>query len=330
MVVVVASLMMTGCVARRIAWSPDGAHAAIFAGDGLHLCGPDGALSETILPGDGMGQWFSDSRRLAVVSVITGQSWQDMEKILPPQECRRAEQGGKAILDALKAGRSFTGAYNNMDGFGEYEKNASVAYLLQKEGAREQAGSYWDEMQQKQASVVQLRVGTLADGKLALGPPIVSTLRKFSDIRVSPAGTLIAYTSESDKDQEVELHLVPVDASAPPVLIAKSAAYCPDWSPDGRFLLYIRAINEATVGDQVCLGSLTRTAVQFTAGKIEVQTNSDDLAGLLFNVNSKVRCPPDGRIISAATSIFPAPLWTCLNSRNSSRWTPNARPPSSL
>jgi hypothetical protein len=71
---------MAGCVSRRIAWSPDGMHAAIFAGDGLHLCGPDGAISEAILPDHGLVEWFPDSHRLAVVSEVGKQTWKDLEK----------------------------------------------------------------------------------------------------------------------------------------------------------------------------------------------------------------------------------------------------------
>ena len=105
-------LLMTGCVSRRIAWSPDGAHAAIFAGDGLHLCGPDGALSETILPGNGLAEWFSDSHRLAVVSEVGKQSWKDLQKVLSPEERERVMQGGKTVLAEFKAGHSFAYAFN--------------------------------------------------------------------------------------------------------------------------------------------------------------------------------------------------------------------------
>jgi hypothetical protein len=296
-------LLMTGCVARRIVWSPDGAHAVVFAGDGLHLCGPDGALSEMILPGEGQADWFSDSHRLAVMTVTGKQSWEDLQKVLSPEERQRIVEGGKTVLDEFKAGRNLTDALNTLTAVRDYEKDAVAAYLVERAGTKEQAGTNWDALRQKEASVVQIRIGTLEDGKLALGPPLINSLRGIVDIRVSPAGTAIAYTAEGDKKDESQLLVIPTDGSAPPQLVAKDTAYCSDWSVDGHALLYVHAINEATTGDEICLGSLTRRGILNAAGKIEIRTNADDLAGLLFDANNKVRCLSDGRIIFAAADI---------------------------
>jgi len=296
-------LLMTGCVSRRIAWSPDGAHAAIFAGDGLHLCGPDGTLSELVLPGDGMAEWFPDSHRLAVVSEVGKLSWKDVDKVLSAEERERVVAGGKTVLEQFKAGHSLTDALNTLTSLGDYEKNAVAVYLAQKEGTKEQAGINWDDLRQKEASLIQIRIGRLEEGKLALGPPLLNSLQKILDIRVAPAGTAIAFTGEGDRKDELQLLVVPVDGSTPPRLAAKNTAYCSDWSVDGHSLVYVRAVNEPTGDDQICLGSLTRRVVLNAAGKIEIQTNADDLAGLLFDANNKVRCLSDGRIVFSALDL---------------------------
>ena len=302
-IVAALSLLMTGCVARRIVWSPDGAHAAVFAGDGLHLCGPDGTLSETILPGEGLAEWFPDSHRLAVVSEGGKQSWKDIQKFLSLEERQRIEQGGKTVLDELKAGHNLDSAFNALADLGDYEKNAVGIYLAESEETKEKAGTNWDALQQKEANVIQIRIGTLEDGKLLLGPPVINSLRKILDIRVSPAGNAIACTVEGDKKDEFQLMVLPTDGSAPPQLVAKNTAYCSDWSVDGQSLVYIRALNQGASGDDLCLGSLTRRGILDAAGKIEVQTNAADLAGLLFDVNNKVRCLGDGRIVFAAADL---------------------------
>ena len=296
-------LLTPGCVSRRIAWSPDGAHAAIFAGDGLHLCGPDGALSEIILPGDGLAEWFPDSRRLAVVSEIGKLSWKDVDKVISAEERERVMAGGKTLLDQFKAGHNLMDDLNSLAGLGDYEKDAVAVYLAQAEGTKEQAGTNWDNLRQKEARMIQIRIGRLEEGKLALGPPVLNSLQKIVDIRVAPAGTAIAFTGEGDKDSDFRLLVVPVDGSAPPRLVAKNTAYCSDWSTDGHSLVYVRAINVSTSDDQISLGSLTRRGILNAAGKIEIQTNADDLAGLLFDANNKVRCLSDGRIVFAAADI---------------------------
>jgi Tol biopolymer transport system component len=138
---------------------------------------------------------------------------------------------------------------------------------------------------------------------LALGPPLLNTLRKILDLRVSPTGTAVAYTAQGDKDPELQLLVVPADGSAPPQVVARNTASCSDWSADGHSLLYIRASNEAASTDQTCLASLTRRGILNAAGKLEIQTNADDLAGLLFDPNNEVRCLRDGRIIFAAADV---------------------------
>ena len=296
-------LLITGCAPRRIAWSPDGAHAAIFAGDGLHLCGPDGALSEIVLHGEGMAEWFPDSHRLAIVSEVGKQSWKDLEKVISPEERERVVEGGKALLDQFKAGRNLTSALKTLNGLGEYEKNAVAVYLAQNEGTKEQAGTNWDNLRQKEASMIQIRIGTLEEGKLALGPPLLNSLRKVFDIRVAPTGTAIAFTAEGNRERELQLLVLPADGSAPPQLVAKNTAVCSDWSVDGHSLVYIRAINTPPSDDQISLASLTRRGILNAAGKIQIQTRADDLAGLLFAANNKVRCLSDGRIVFASADI---------------------------
>jgi hypothetical protein len=296
-------LLITGCVGQRIAWSPDGAHAAIFAGDGLHLCGPDGALSEIVLHGKGMAEWFPDSYRLAVVSEVGKQSWKDLETVISPEERERVVEGGKALLDQFKAGHNLTGALKTLNGLGDYEKNAVAVYLAQNEGTKEQAGTNWDNLRQKEASMIQIRIGTLEEGKLALGPPLLNSLRKILDIRVAPTGTAIAFTAEGNREGDLQLLVLPTDGSAPPQLVAKNTAFCSDWSVDGHSLVYIRAINTLPSDDQISLASLTRRSILNAAGKIQIQTKADDLAGMLFDTNNKVRCLSDGRIVFASADI---------------------------
>jgi hypothetical protein len=294
---------MTGCVGRRIAWSPDGAHAAIFAGDGLRMCGPDGALSQLVLPGEGLAEWFPDSRRLAVVCEVKKQSWLDMEKVISTEERERVVEGGKVVLDQLKAGHKLDDALNALNGPGDYVKSAVAAYLAQNEGTKEQSGTNWDDLRQRDASMIQIRIGTLEDGKLTFGPPLFNCLRKIFDIRVGPTGTAIAFTSEGATENELLLWALPTDGSAPPQLVAKSTAICSDWSVDGHSLVYIRAINPSAGDDQISLGSLTRRGILDDAGKIQIQTKADDLAGLLFDAGNKVRCLGDGRIVFAAADV---------------------------
>ena len=55
--------------------------------------------------------------------------------------------------------------------------------------------------------------------------------------------------------------------------------------------------------NQLSLASLTRRGVLNASGQIEIQTNAEDLVGLLFDANNKVRCLGDGRIVFSSADI---------------------------
>lgn len=296
--------LITGCVSQRIAWSPDGAHAAIFAGDGLHLCGPDGALSEVILTGEGIAQWFPDSRRLAVVSVVEGQSWNEVEKILSAEERKRISEGAKILLDQLKAGHSASDGLKALTGFGEYEGKAVVAYLAQSDEAKDLPEAAREALHPNEATVIRIQVGTVEKGKLVLGPAVVNVLRKVVDIRVSPTEKAIALTMEGDKEDATDLFVAPVDRSAAPQLVSRNTAIGSDWSSDGRSLVYLAAVKKGhPADDAIGLGSLSRRGVLNASGKIEVQEKAEDLVGMLFESLNKVRCLSGGRIVFAAAEV---------------------------
>jgi hypothetical protein len=238
-----------------------------------------------------------------VATEVGKQPWTDIDKVISSEERERLMQGAKTVLAEFKAGPGLADAFNALNGLGDYEKNAIAAYLAQSEGTKETAGTNWDALQQKEASVLQIRIGTLNEGKLMFGPALVTTLRKIVDIRICPTGSAIAYTAEGDKKDELQLLVVATDGSAPPQLVANNTACCSDWSVDGRSMLYARSLNDGASSDQICLGTLTRRAVLSAEDKIAIQTNAEDLAGFLFDANNKVRCLSDGRIIFAAADL---------------------------
>jgi hypothetical protein len=84
-----------------------------------------------ILPGEGLAEWFPDSRRLAVVSSVEKTSWKDMQELLAPEERQRIVQEGKTVLDGLKTGHSLDQAFSALPKLGDNDKNAVEAYLAE-------------------------------------------------------------------------------------------------------------------------------------------------------------------------------------------------------
>jgi Tol biopolymer transport system component len=234
---------------------------------------------------------------VAVATEVGKQSWADLQKAIQPDEVQRISAAGQTVLDQFKAGKDFNDVMGQLTNFTDYEKSALAVYLAQKEGAKEQIGTNWPGLPEKMASVIQIRTGLRSNGGIAFDAAIVSTLRKVFDLRISPQGTAIAYSEEGEGKDEVELLVITTNGTVPQ-LVEKDTSYCADWSPDGRALVYTRAANGSAI-NEIALGLLSRRNVLDAAGRIQIQKNPEDLAGLLFDVGDKVRCLGDGRIVFA-------------------------------
>jgi hypothetical protein len=99
------------------------------------------------------------------------------------------------------------------------------------------------------------------------------------------------------------LIVVPADGSSPWKVVSEDSCGHPDWTKDGRCLVYINAVGAMTSDDDLRLGALTRREVINASGAVEVQTNHDDLAGMLFDSNLGARCLSDGRILFVASDL---------------------------
>jgi dipeptidyl aminopeptidase/acylaminoacyl peptidase len=145
-------------------------------------------------------------------------------------------------------------------------------------------------------------VGKIGGDQIAVGAPLIQTLKAPVPlgIRISPTQTVIALVTDAGSRHGSRLWLAAADGSAPAKIVSDDAGTHPDWTRDGRSLVYINATGAMTTDDDLRLGSLVRRQVINAAGAVEIQTNHEDLAGLLFAAYLGVRCFDDGRILFVA------------------------------
>ena len=95
------------------------------------------------------------------------------------------------------------------------------------------------------------------------------------------------------------LLVAPCDGSTAPAVVSKRAAAYPDWSPDGRVLVYFEAAGTSAGDDDLRLGTLVRQEVVNAAGVLEPgeEPDPDYLAGGMFSSHARVRCLQDGRVL---------------------------------
>jgi hypothetical protein len=296
-------ILLAGCVTQRIVWAPDGKHAAVIGEKGLYICDPDGKLTGLLVPDVVLAGWFPDSERLALVRGVKYKTWKEAVAVMPEGQRGRIEEAGQGLIKALKAGAEFNAARAGVQGLSEDERSQLDVYLREGDGMERLAGTNWPSLQSTVLEGMELLVGRLTDGKVRLGPELVGILDGIREVRVSPGGVAIAYVAEGPGKDEHTLRVVMADGSAPSQVVSEQTALYPDWAADGRSLYYVKAMHSAADAQELDLGVLTRRGVLDATGHIELQEKPDELAGLMFDPSTKVRCLDDGRVVFSALPV---------------------------
>jgi dipeptidyl aminopeptidase/acylaminoacyl peptidase len=306
LIFILASLLLltSGCGVRRIAWSPDGKRAAVLGEDGLYFCDATGKLSGVQVSNVAMAEWFADSQRLALIRVANTPSWQEIAPHLRAEERDQIVEQGQTVWREMNAGHDWRSLLNTFD-----RSDAITVYLKTIDGVKQKSGLEWPLLEPKEATVFELYVGTIQGNQVALGRTLLETLQQPlpMGLRVSPTGSAIALSTAAGKRHGARLMVVASDGAAPGQVVSEEACAHPDWSRDGRSLLYVNATGAMSSEDDMRLGELTRRQVINSAGAVEVANEHDDLAVVLFDLNLGVRALADGRILFVALDV-PLPV----------------------
>jgi hypothetical protein len=162
----------------------------------------------------------------------------------------------------------------------------------------------WDDVASKKVEIHELVMARIDGEKIVTGTPLHEGLGEIREIRPSPGDKTIAFVTEMTpaKDKGLRLMVVPVNASTP-VAVADRVASYPDWTADGRSLVYVQASGTASGKDDLLLGVLVQSGVLDANSRINIATEQNYLAGWIFSDSSRVRCLQDGRILFNAAEV---------------------------
>ena len=289
-------VVLAGCFPeKRIFWSPDGKTAAVIANERLYFCDGAGALTPPLLSNAMTVAWLGNAQDLVVELKFPAQSWPDLTNLVSQTTVTEVAETARRLLPQLKQGAKADEllqdyARSNGDGFVSAVKiywrdcHSEEVFDLQAKEAEELE-------KERSADVIVLQRMTYQDGQLVPGRELSRNFDPALELRPSPQGKLLAYATSAG------LVVTPVDGSAPPRLLdGSTVAMFFDWTPDGRSLVYIKTAYEKNKRD-VTLGVLARRRICNEEGMLEPAEECEDLAGLLFDEASKVRCMRDGRIL---------------------------------
>lgn len=321
---IVVALVISGCVPERYQWSPDGKWMTVLTDKGLYLANSNGGLQSSNVPGAFLVDWFGDSKRILIARDIEAAHWDDLNQYLTPEQIRSvtaiSEHARPAILDydwskgaawqnfetdfikQEKAAGRDTKVLTDLDG-------AVAVYLRDHDDGALHAKlppARWNDLTSATQSFYCVKVYAVDETGFTAGPQLMISLKKPNELRVSPTGAAAAIVVPMEDDsQHNGLWVASTDGDRPAVLISDSAAWYPDWTSDGKYVVYARAVENA---EKAPIGTISRTLVAQQSGQLLAQPgNREDLAGILYNDMTRVRCLKDGRIVfNSAEMTLPA------------------------
>ncbi|MGA2230668.1 MAG: hypothetical protein ABSH22_07190 [Tepidisphaeraceae bacterium] len=347
---VVILVAIAGCVPEKYQWSPDGQTMTVLSNDGLRFADPDGKLQPAMLPGVSLVSWFPDSHRILVGRAVSPATWADLVQYLTPEQIQDVTTAAGHARDFAmqydwtkvegenwswssfaaelknneeKSGRDTT-IYDSLGGaVATCFRDHRDAALTQKIPA-----ARWDDLANIDQDVFVVEVDTVHPDAIETGPRLMTSLRGACELRVSPKGQAAIVVIPADKDdqgdQPCELWVAATDASRPPIEISTHCAWYPDWTADGRDVVFVQTTDEHPHKGDTWLGSIDSIQVVGDDGKLmknipppaatqpagaSVADDPDrlgsptELAGLICNPFTRVRCLADGRIFFACVQV---------------------------
>ena len=292
--------LLPGCIPeQRVIWSPDGRQAMVLGREdelqSLYLCDGNGALSPRLFEHVHLAAWRPDSRGIILVrSHFTG-SWTELEPFLSTMERDEIAQAAGAV----RAGHARTGGFEILESIDAVDnfKNAVMLYLRHHHAGLFKA----QEKAPLRVLVNRIQTGTVQDQTIQIDKTVSCSTMPVWGLRVSPANRAVAYTL-GDSGGKLSLYIASLDETPRVKRIAEHVSMYPDWSADGRSVVY--AVSSGKADGGLSLGAVAQTRVADTSGRLlKEETEREELVGLIMNNLIRVRCLPDGGIVFSAFEI---------------------------
>lgn len=323
--------ILSGCVPKNYEWSPDGQWMTVIGHDGLSFADADGKPAPGMIKDVKSATWFGDSKRLLVCRQIDVATWDALTHYLTPEQSSAIADAAGLVHDAalkfdwqnadpknawgdlVKSIALHTGNtkrdYGVLDSpldlaVGLYLRDHADAALQQKVPPR-----YWLDLVQLTQPIKSVEVYGFDPAGPKLAVTLMQTAWDVRELRVSPNGNAAIIVTQGQmadswkrEEQADDLWIAPTDGGHAAIKIASLTARYPDWSIDGRDILFVRTPVEP--GKQATLGTLSRVQVIGDDGSIVISPKPpEDLVGLLYSELSRARCLKDGRILFASAPV---------------------------
>lgn len=295
-------LLLAGCLEKRLVWAPDGSTAAVITEDGLYLSDAEGKLSP-MLANVYLAAWLSDSRQLVVARKTAAAKWAPIAQAAGAERADAIISESEEIWKKLQSGSKW--GLLTLSVTDDTKKKLQCIYLRERYGDALRAkvdADEWDEISTSKIDVHELVMAKFDGEKITAGTQLYEGLGDIIEIRLAPADRAVAFTTEYKPDKVgLCLQLARANGSGA-TMVAEHVTAFPDWTSDGRSLVYVQA-SGAGSSDAIELGVVVRREVLNADFQIAVADHGQELAGLALTELNRVRCLRDGRIIFNAVEL---------------------------
>jgi len=309
-----------GCVEERLVWSPDGSMGALCNRGRLALVRPDASfLREWPWTNVVRAAWSGDGRALVAVRAWPVATWTDLVVRLSADERGLIESLGNGLPELLKSVlETVDGDASRLEkNFGQPLGMELDAHLLAAAMlfVRDKDSNGWAQITAKLHNPNPIELGSGLNvtvfevGQAALDPvgewqPWFRSVRPITDVRANPRKPVVAVAqgrwlwavaAERERGQNA-------------TLVSDRLFGTPDWSPDGRHLVYVAAVTRAAAENTIQAGHLQATEVHWEGSGVGCGETTAWLLGL-FAFPPRIRVLPSGEVlVPTLTATLPLPM----------------------
>lgn len=303
----VCLVSVAGCwPEKRVNWSPNGKRAAVIAADGLYLCNSDGQLSQRLAEGVRRVAWTPDSLQLIVVRQAAVNTWAEANRFFSAEEGASIESAAELLFTEAMTYDGDWKAFpaRSLRGLTPGGSTAALIYLREMHGPQlaGRIGKQWEDLLNAELSGWVLEAISLREQGGPTAVELARSMDEYVSLVVAPDGQAVALVQPSGNDGANLLVLVLDGSGRGPVHVAPRVSVFPDWSPDGRSIVY--ATTPVRKDGTMVMGSISRRMVRGEDGALlSEMPAAEDLAGIAYMDETRVRCLRDGRIVFASVEV---------------------------
>jgi len=339
----VVMVMLVGCIPERgVRWSLDGTRGLVLGDDGVRVCDVEGGLTGAVILEAVQAAWMPDGKRVVVLHGKELKTWKEIEAAFPDEAAEakkkadnmvlhikaKADEVVQAIQESIRQSKWSDGAASRGRTAREMFNSFGLTFFYLRDEKPEtikgELAAVWEYARRHSIMQRMVRLYDVSGPEAKAGAMVTTwvsesmpdTIAGYDMFRVSPTGHAVAIAGHDG------LIVAATDGSG--VRMKNKDANSPDWTADGKYLVYITTTGEGKGMETLARRKMVDDQGEFLKKglKLEELPKEEELVALMSGGFPRVRMLKDGRILFSAFDI-PMPTVLPVSWQDAgAEWTP--------